>query len=248
MKPASGFASLRRATDAEITVSNELKQPHLPDTLPAEPMRWAEGWLAWATDDEVQPNPNAMTLITVDDDGQPSGRIVLCKQFVADPGYIVFYTNYQSRKATELFAHPDVAVVFHWDAIGRQVRMEGTAIRSPDSESDAYFRSRPAGSRLGAWSSDQSRPLGSRDALRAQLETRAAELGVELDADGAPAGEPDLPRPPHWGGIRIWPRRVELWVDGESRIHDRAVWERSLSSDGNGSFQCGPWSATRLQP
>ncbi len=219
----------------------------LPEQLPANPLEWAEAWLREAERRADQPNPNAMTVATVDADGRPSARVVLCKSFVADPGYVVFYTNYESRKADEAFGQEDIAAVFHWDAMGRQVRLEGVAERSPIDESDRYFATRGVASRIGAWGSDQSQPLESRELLIEQIRRRAAELGVSLDDKGVPMPGTDVPRPPHWGGIRIWPRRVELWVDGADRIHDRAAWERELVSSDNG-IQASPFEGQRLQP
>jgi pyridoxamine 5'-phosphate oxidase len=222
--------------------------PKLPSNLPGNPMHWAKAWFDAAYDKQVQRNPNSMTLATVGAGGIPSARVVLCKDFEPDPGYLVFYTNYRSRKAEELFNNPEVCACFHWDSIGRQIRIEGLAIRSPEEESDQYFASRDAGSRLGAWGSDQSEPLESRKKLIEQIQQRAAELGVELDADGKPAEDAAIPRPPHWGGFRIWARRVELWIDGESRIHDRAAWSRDLTMADDGTFSVGEWTGTRLQP
>ncbi len=204
-------------------------------------MAWLEGWLADATDAAQQPNPNAMTLVTSNSEGQPSARIVLCKGLAADPGYILFFTNYNSRKCQEIEADPRVCVVFHWDEAGRQVRVEGRAVRSPADESDAYYASRDRNSRLGAWGSDQSQPIESRGALLAQIEQRIAAL--DLPDDDAP-----VPRPPHWGGLRIWASAIELWVDGENRVHDRARWTRELTPDDAGGFKVSPWVGTRLQP
>lgn len=225
--------------------------PTLPETLPDDPLHHANAWLAHATQAAVQRNPNAMTLSTVGSDGQPSARVVLCKAFVPDPGYVVFYTNYRSRKVQQLTANPQVALTFHWDALGRQVRLQGTAVRSPAAESDAYFATRDRGSQLGAWGSDQSAEIGSRDALIAQIRERAASLGVELGSDLAPverAGAAAIPRPSHWGGIRVWPTRVELWIEGADRIHDRAAWTRALEPSGDDGFRPGAWTGTRLQP
>lgn len=227
-----------------MPVSEDFTASVLPEPLPDDPLRWAEAWLDIATTREVQRNPNAMTLATATD-GRPAARVVLCKRFVADPGYLVFFTNYRSRKMAEIDANADVAVTFHWDALGRQVRIEGRACRSPAGESDAYFSTRSRGSRLGAWASDQSRPIASRDALVAQLEERAAELGVTPAGDG---GRADIPRPPHWGGVRVWARAVELWLEGDDRLHDRARWTRALDAAGEHAYAPGPWSGTRLQP
>ena len=219
--------------------------PVLPVNLPDEPLAYAAAWLAHATQRAVQRNPNAMVLATAGADGEPSARVVLCKAFVSEPGYLVFHTNYRSRKVAQLTANPQVAATFHWDGLGRQVRLQGLAVRSPDAESDAYFATRDRGSQLGAWGSDQSAPVASRDALLAQIRERAATLGI--DPDNLEAARP-VSRPPHWGGIRIWPSRVELWIEGADRIHDRAAWTRTLESDGPHAFRPGPWSGTRLQP
>lgn len=216
----------------------------LPTPLPDDPMPVAGAWLAEATERVLQPNPNALVITTVGRESQPTARVVLCKEFVADPGYLVFYTNYQSRKAREIAANSRVGALFHWDGLGRQVRIEGVAIRSPAQESDAYFAARPRGSQLGAWASDQSEPVASREALLEQLHGRAADLGVAVP----PREEPAIPRPAHWGGFRLWASRVELWTEGASRIHDRALWERRLTRDSEHSFQTGDWQSTRLQP
>lgn len=214
----------------------------LPDKLPGDPFSWLEAWLSEATENEVQRNPNAMTLSTVSADGQPSARIVLAKSLDTAEGYVVFYTNYRSQKIRDIDGSGKASLVFHWDSMGRQVRIEGTAIRSPAEESDAYFSSRDRGSQVGAWGSDQSQPLESRDALLKQLNERAVELGV--------ADNPDVtvPRPPHWGGIRVWASAIELWIEGADRVHDRARWQRELTRDGEHAFTATPWSGTRLQP
>jgi pyridoxamine 5'-phosphate oxidase len=163
----------------------------------------------------------------------------------------VCYTNYKSDKTREIDANPKVALVFHWDALGRQVRIEGEAVRSPAEESDAYFASRDWGSQLGAWGSDQSSPIESRAALVAQVAKRAVKLGVDVAANLQSIVGRDRPliaRPPHWGGFRIWARRIELWVEGTDRIHDRARWDRNLVREADHGFSVGAWSGTRLQP
>jgi pyridoxamine 5'-phosphate oxidase len=214
-------------------------------------MCWAEAWLDEATSRGVQRNPNSMTMVTVAADGQPSSRVVLCKAFRADPGYLVFYTNYGSRKVTELDANPLVAASFHWDVLGRQIRLEGRAVRSPAAESDNYFASRDRGSQLGAWASDQSAPIATREALLEQLRSRAKNLGFEASEDLqtiSNVDRPSIPRPSHWGGIRIWPSTVELWIEGQDRIHDRARWNRTLQQTDEHEFAVGQWRSTRLQP
>jgi len=214
-------------------------------------MQWAAAWLDEATRQCVQRNPNSMTFVTVGNDGKPSARVVLCKDFVADPGYLVFFTNYLSRKVREIRANPDVAVTFHWDALGRQVRIEGTAVFSPAAESDAYFATRDRGSQLGAWGSDQSAPLASREALLRQLQERARNLGLNVSDDLQSIEIVDggtISRPDHWGGVRVWASAVELWIEGQDRIHDRARWQRTLDASGGGDFAAGPWEGSRLQP
>lgn len=219
----------------------------LPEALPADPMPIVEAWLREAEARRDQPNPNAMTLATVDADGTPSARVVLCKGFAADPGYVVFYTNYQGRKGRALTGDPRAAVVFHWDHQDRQVRIEGPVVRSPASESDAYFATRPVESRIGAWASAQSEPIGSRAELLARVDETMARFGVTPESLRRGEGA-EIPRPPNWGGWRVWARRVELWVGGPGRVHDRAGWTRELRPGGDDGFTAGAWSATRLCP
>ncbi|MBS0394617.1 MAG: pyridoxamine 5'-phosphate oxidase [Proteobacteria bacterium] len=226
----------------------------LPDPLPADPLQVAETWLQQAFDEQAQPNPNAMALATVAASGQPSARIVLCKDIVLPEGYLLFFTNYESRKGAELAAHPRAAAVLHWDTLHRSVRVEGFVVKSPPRESDDYFAGRPWQSRVGAWASQQSRPVGSRHQLIEQLRGAARRFGTPPlgpdaeDGDDAPA-DVDVPRPPHWGGYRLWVEAVELWVEGEFRVHDRARWTRGLTAAGDGhSFVATPWHVQRLQP
>ncbi len=225
--------------------------PTLPDELPHNPMHWADAWLNEAVAQAVQRNPWSMTLVTVNDKAQPSARVVLCKAFIADPGYLVFYTNYQSQKVLDLTRNSNVAVIFHWDALGRQIRIEGPAVLSPEEESEAYFATRDRGSQLGAWGSDQSMPIDSRQALLVQVRDRAQELGVVVDDSLQPikgAQQEPIARPPHWGGVRIWAERIELWIEGTDRIHDRAAWQRTLTRETDFEFATGKWAGTRLQP
>ncbi|MCH7791553.1 MAG: pyridoxamine 5'-phosphate oxidase [Planctomycetes bacterium] len=218
---------------------------HLPDPLPTDPMRLFADWFEQALGDPRQPNPASMYLATADADGCPTVRTLLCKHIELDPGYIVFYTNYQSRKAADLDANPRAAALFHWDHVHRQVRAEGRVVRSPDEESDAYFKSRALLSQLGAWASDQSRPIESQEALMLRLADAVARFGVTVEQLADPTARAGgIPRPPHWGGYRLYIERLELWVGAQGRLHDRAVWSRTLSAD----LSPSPWSATRLQP
>jgi pyridoxamine 5'-phosphate oxidase len=215
----------------------------LPEPLPADPLSIFGDWLDHARSHSGQPNPDAMVLATVGSSGQPSARVVLCKQFILPAGYVVFFTNYESRKGHELQQNPRAAAAFHWDQLRRQIRIEGPLVQSPAEESDRYFASRPLQSRLGAWASRQSEPVASRSALQAQLDAVKHRFGIQ---DGSVASP--IPRPPHWGGFRLFIERLELWVEGPGRIHDRAVWQRILQPSAAGEFQSSAWSATRLNP
>ena len=158
------------------------------------------------------PEPNAMTLATVDPAGGPAARIVLLKGI--DPRGLVFHTNYESRKGREMIAEPRVALLFFWVELQRQVRVEGVAERVSAEESEAYFAARPRGSQLSAWASPQSSPVPDRAWLEAQVTSVEARFTSTV------------PRPPHWGGIRVVPSRFEFWQGRESRLHDRLVWSK----------------------
>ena len=222
----------------------------LPDPLPPNPLAVAAQWLAQARLDAAQPNPDAMVLATVDGRGHPSARVVLCKEINSDPGYILFYTNYRSRKGRELEANRRAAAVFHWDHRHRQIRAEGCVEPLSDADNDAYFKTRPWQSRLGAWASEQSQPVGSRHALERSVAAVARRFGIPYDGPGTPEPEDvavNVPRPPNWGGFRLYADAVELWVEGEFRIHDRARWTRVLPEHPDAATNM-PWSVTRLQP
>lgn len=169
--------------------------------------------------------PNAMILATATPDGRPSARTVLLKGF--DGRGFVFYTNYEGRKSRELEANPRAALLFYWGVLERQVRIEGHTFRTSEKESDAYFASRPRGSQVGAWVSEQSRPVES----RAVLERRVQELEAEYEGR-------EIPRPPFWGGYRVEPEIIEFWQGRENRLHDRLVYRRAY----------GGWKTERLQP
>ena len=169
--------------------------------------------------------PETMTLATASADGAPSARMVLLKG--ADEDGFVFFTGYESRKGEELAANPRAALVFYWQPLGRQVRVEGPVERVPEAESAEYWSTRPRGSQLAAWSSRQSRPLGSRE----ELEQRYAEL--EREHHGR-----DGPLPPHWGGFRLRPEAIEFWEHRDNRLHDRVRFTRAREG----------WEAERLWP
>lgn len=217
----------------------------LPLPPPDDPMPLAIRWL-----DEANAlgrrNPNALALATADANARPSVRMVLLKELAAE-GYGVFYTNYGSRKAAELAATRRAAGVLYWDELGRQIRFEGAVVRSPATESDAYFASRHWRSQVNAWASEQSRPLV--DAL--ELERRAELKGAEIGVDAAsPTPQPGrrLPRPAFWGGFRLWFDSVELWLEGANRFHERLVYKRELEPSSEHAFAASRWTWQRLQP
>ncbi len=208
--------------------------PPLPDTLPADPMPLVAAWLAEAA--TTVRNSTAMTLATVGADGRPAARMVICRGFDAAPGTLVFYSDRDSDKGAELAARPWAALVFHWDAVERQIRVAGPVTDVAGAESDAYWAGRPHDARAAAAASEQSRPLASRAALLARIADVTAH-----------AGGGEIPRPKRWGGYRVWAERVELWVGQPGRAHDRARWIRPLTRDGD-RFAGGAWSGTRLMP
>ena len=190
----------------------------------ADQLKLFERWLHEAVQAQV-PEPNAMTLATVGEDGRPSTRVVLVKGF--DARGIVWYTNYHSRKGRELAARPHAALQFHWVELERVVRIEGRVEPVSAEESDAYFASRPLASRLGAWASDQSQPIEGRGVLV----RRAAEFGLKFGLNP--------PRPPHWGGYRLVPDAWEFWQGRPSRLHDRLAYRLQPG---------GVWMRQRLAP
>ncbi|MGB3619306.1 MAG: pyridoxamine 5'-phosphate oxidase [Catalinimonas sp.] len=200
--------------------SRALERSDLAD----DPLQQFDRWLQEAVAAEV-PEPTAMTLATVDAAGQPSARIVLLKG--VQEGGFTFYTNYQSRKGRELLNHPKAALVFFWPELERQVRVNGSVSEVPAEESDAYFASRPRGSRIGAWTSPQSEMIADRSVL----EQRAQEITAKYE------GRP-VPRPPHWGGFRLLPHSLEFWQGRPSRLHDRFLFSRHLAV----------WNIKRLAP
>lgn len=190
-----------------------------------DPFVIAQQWLEEASEQEIN-DPNAIALSTVDSDGLPNARMVLLKDI--EPDAFVFYTNYTSAKAGELDHAGKAAFVMHWKSLRRQIRARGLITREEGPKADAYFRSRSLKSRLGAWASDQSKPLASRAALMAEVAKMTARHGTAPD------------RPPFWGGYRLTPLEIEFWADGEFRLHDRFVWRRETISTS--------WTVTRLNP
>jgi len=190
----------------------------------ADPIRQFQLWFQQALDAQV-PEPNAMTLATVDEQGQPSARIVLVKG--ADERGFVFFTNYESRKGHDLATNPRASLLFYWIELERQVRIEGKVEKTSAHESDAYFTSRPLGSRIGAWASEQSREIAGRTLLEEREKAFTERFGD------------NPPRPPHWGGYRLVPARIEFWQGRPSRLHDRILYVRNADAS---------WQVSRLAP
>ena len=195
------------------------------DQTETDPFAWFGRWMAEAEASEPS-DPNAMTVVTAGRGGKPSARTILLKG--VDPRGFVFYTNTESRKGGELGANPLISLLFYWKSLARQIRIEGVVEAVTEAESDAYYATRPRISRLGAWASDQSRPLPS----RAELERRLRHFEEKYPGD-------DIPRPPHWSGYRVLPDRFEFWQNMPFRLHDRTIFERTAD---------GGWTRGKLFP
>jgi pyridoxamine 5'-phosphate oxidase len=192
----------------------------------SDPLALFGDWYAEAA--KTEPNePNAVALATVGPDGMPAARMVLLKDY--DSAGFVFYTNYESRKGQHLLAHTKGALLFHWKSLRRQIRLEGLVSQTTPEEADAYFATRARGSQIGAWASEQSRPLESRFAL----EKRVAEYTARHLVGG-------IPRPAHWSGFRLQPLLIEFWQDGAFRLHDRLEYRRGSPAE--------PWTTRTLYP
>jgi pyridoxamine 5'-phosphate oxidase len=208
--------------------------PLTPEALGPDPLDAFRRWFGEANEASGMRYPNAVTLATADAGGRPDARVVLLKD--ADPRGFVVFTNYHSAKGRELEASPEAALLFYWDAMGRQIRVRGRTERLPAEESDAYFQSRPRPSRVGAWASEQSAPIQGREALEARY--RALEARFE-------GGE--IPRPPHWGGFLLRPREIEFWREGAWRLHDRIRFSRPEGALAE-AMDASTWTVERLQP
>lgn len=195
-------------------------------TEESEPFSLFASWLKDASEKELN-DPNAVAVASVDEDGMPSVRMVLLKDF--DERGFVFFTNFESRKGVELLGQKKAAMCFHWKSLRRQVRIRGLVEVVSDQEADEYYASRPRGSRIGAWASKQSRPLESRFALEKAVAEYTARYAIG-----------DIPRPPHWSGFRIQPLTIEFWHDRQFRLHDRVEFRREDPQ--------GDWEKVRMYP
>ncbi len=195
------------------------------DQTETDPFAWFARWMAEAEASEPS-DPNAMAVVTVGANGRPSARTILLKG--TDPRGFVFYTNTNSRKGDELAANQAISLLFHWKSLGRQIRIEGSVEPVTSAEADAYYATRPRISRLGAWASDQSRPLSE----RAELERRLKHFEEKYPGE-------DIPRPPHWSGYRVLPDRFEFWQNMEFRLHDRNIFTQAPG---------GGWTRGKLFP
>lgn len=215
-------------TKADYTQSDEYRRAAQANTAKIfgrdDPIALFKAWMAEARAAELN-DSNAMTLATADGSGFPDARMVLLKD--VDARGFCFFTNLESEKSAQLLVNPQAALCFHWKSLRRQVRVRGRAEQVSAAESDAYFASRARGSQLGAWSSDQSRPVAD----RAALEDKVAEIEARFEGK-------DIPRPAFWGGWRVIPERIEFWRDRPYRLHDRMAFEK----DGTG------WATSRLFP
>lgn len=196
----------------------------------ADPFRLFDSWMAAARESEAN-DPNAMAVASVGRDGMPSLRMVLLKGVEA--GGFVFFTNFESRKGEELRANPKAALLFHWKSLRRQIRIEGDVAQVSDEEADAYFESRPRQSRIGAWASQQSRPLEGRLELEKRVALYAAKFAIGR-----------VPRPPYWSGFRVTPLAFEFWQDGPFRLHDRFRYTLGAKAEAAE----GVWRRRRLYP
>lgn len=224
MAQAGGSAFDENALDDPI-MTKQIDTPLPATTTTDDPFALFDTWFAQARASEVH-DASAMALATADARGRPAVRMVLLKGH--GPEGFIFYTNFEGRKAAEIFANPHVALLFHWKSLRRQIRIEGPASCVDDATADTYFATRSRDSQLGAWASDQSRPLPD----RATFEARFAEVAARFE------GRP-VPRPPHWSGFRVIPERIEFWLDRAHRLHERTVYE----ADG-----AGGWRSAMLFP
>ena len=218
----------------------------LSQSMTQNPLLLLQSWLNEAMELDLQPNPDSMAIATSNSQGLPNVRMVLCKEINTEEGYVVFYTNYNSVKSMEIKENPKCSALFHWDKLGYQIRIRGEILQSTDKENDAYFASRHLGSQVGAWASNQSNPVEDRQALDDQF--RKILDRFNLTSESITRNEQKIPRPPHWGGYRMWIEEIEFWLNQKDRLHDRLHFRRALTISNEGIEAEKNWTVKRLQP
>jgi pyridoxamine 5'-phosphate oxidase len=203
-------------------------------------------WMDEVVESKIQPNPNSMSISTIDANNRPNSRMVLCKEINEELGYLVFYTNYQSNKSKEIGVNNECSGLFHWDTFGYQVRVRGIIVKSPEVESDNYFATRDIGSQLSAWASHQSQIVEDRESLDDQFQQAMDKFNLK-DSE-LESSDINIPRPEFWGGYRIWIREIELWLNKKDRFHDRLLFTRKLVATTSGIEASNHWVIKRLQP
>ena len=210
------------------------------------PLLLLQSWLNEAMELDLQPNPDTMAIATSNSQGLPNVRMVLCKEINTEEGYVVFYTNYNSVKSLEIKENPKCSALFHWDKLGYQIRIRGEILQSPDEENDTYFASRHLGSQVGAWASNQSNPVEDRETLDDQFKKILDRFN--LTSESITRNEQKIPRPPNWGGYRLWIEEIEFWLNQKDRLHDRLHFRRALIISNEGIETEKNWTVKRLQP
>jgi len=218
----------------------------LSQSMTQNPLLLLQSWFNEAIELDLQPNPDSMAIATSNSQGLPNVRMVLCKEINTEEGYVIFYTNYNSVKSMEIKENPKCSALFHWDKLGYQIRIRGEILQSPDEENDAYFASRHLGSQVGAWASNQSDPVVDRQALDDQF--RKILDRFNLTNESITRNEQKIPRPPHWGGYRLWIEEIEFWLNQKDRLHDRLHFRRALTISSEGIETEKNWTVKRLQP
>ena len=229
-----------------ITKQNRLlMNSELRKTKILNPLDTLEDWMKEVSDSNTQPNPNCMSIATVDSTGSPNSRMVLCKELDAENGFLTFYTNYSSIKSEELKNNSKCSALFHWDKFGYQVRLKGFVDKCADSKNDAYFSTRDIGSQIAAWASDQSKEIESLEKMEDSYQKIMNKFQIKsLDE----AKEIKLPRPDFWGGYDLWIEEIELWKNRKNRFHDRLKFKRKISIE-NGKIDAEKkWDSVRIQP
>lgn len=218
----------------------------LSQSMTKNPILLLQSWLNEAMELDLQPNPDTMAIATSNSQGLPNVRMVLCKEINTKEGYVVFYTNYNSVKSLEIKENPKCSALFHWDKLGYQIRIRGEILQSPDEENDTYFASRHLGSQVGAWASNQSNPVEDREALDDQFKKILDRFN--LTSESITRNEQKIPRPPNWGGYRLWIEEIEFWLNQKDRLHDRLHFRRALTISSGGIETEKKWTVKRLQP